>query len=80
MFGINRDARRRAFCEREITQARADQLRYLGQVLDSITDQRFLRGSWSDLSAVGDTLGRAVRAGTVIDAYLDELCELGETA
>ena len=76
MFGIHRDARRREFCEREITKARAEQLRGLAQVLATITDSRFRRGGWVDLSEVGDTLARVFRAGDVIDGYLDELCEL----
>jgi hypothetical protein len=76
MFGINRDARRREFVEREIVKARADQLRCLAQVLASITDPRFLRGGWVDLSEVGDTLARAMRARVVIDDYLDEWASL----
>lgn len=73
---FNRDARRRAFVEREISRARHDQQRYLDQVLNTITDPRFLRGGWLDLSEVGDTYARAYRSGLVIDAYLDELLTL----
>jgi hypothetical protein len=77
---FNRDARRRAFVEREITRARHDQQRYLDQVLTTITDPAFRRDEeWLDLSEVGDTYARAFRSAVVIDTYLDELSGLIDT-
>jgi hypothetical protein len=74
---FNRDARRRAFVEREITRTRLDQQRYLDQVLTTITHPRFRRDEeWLDLSEVSDTYSRAFRSGVVIDTYLDELSGL----
>lgn len=75
----DRDARRRVFVEQEIVRAHNEQRRYLDQVLATITDPRFLRGGWLDLSEVGDTFARACRSGSVIDAYLDELSGLIDT-
>lgn len=74
---FNRDARRRAFVEREISRAHQEQQRYLDQVLTTITDPEFRRDEeWLDLSEVGDTYARACRSGAVVDAYLDELSGL----
>lgn len=81
MFGNHhgRDARRRAFVEQQIVHARNEQQRCLDRVLATITDPRFLRGGWLDLSEVGDTYARAFRSGVVIDTYLDELSGLIDT-
>lgn len=72
----DRRTRRRAFVERQITHARADQQRCLDQVLNSLTDPQFRSEDEVDLAPVTDTFARAARARLVIDGYLDEWAAL----